>query len=233
MKVRGNMVHGGIPCYRQQLMWFTCVMFTAVFWITECKGVLRAGADDRAEEEPGVAGVYQAAGEQDASPRKQLQTCEGIFPGSGSAHLLSLLFQFLSMLSAVRPVCSSSPHLTFSLKGSFSAGMIGSYTTTNPLGRPNLSHSHVSGYNPLSTFSPASSSPEAGWQGKSQSSASLGSLGKTQQEVQDLKEQLEARRCQVGYSCHHSIKKFFIMSNVMRTELISSHCCRVKDSLNT
>ncbi|XP_072252020.1 uncharacterized protein [Leuresthes tenuis] len=103
-------------------------------------------------------------------------------------------------------------------QGSFSAGMIGSYTTTNPLGRPNLSYSHVSGYNPLSTFSPASSSPDAGWQGKSQSSASMGSLGNTQQEVQDLKEQLEARRCQTEiyeaeYQTEHNNHKHTLQEN--------------------
>lgn len=63
----------------------------------------------------------------------------------------------------------------------------------NPPGGPDPSPDHVSGYNPSSSFS----SPEAGRRGKSRSSCTpLGALGDSQQEVQDLKEQLEALRCQ-------------------------------------
>ncbi|KAM9741869.1 uncharacterized protein ACNS7B_012808 isoform 1-T1 [Menidia menidia] len=80
-------------------------------------------------------------------------------------------------------------------KGSFSAGMIGPCSTSSPLERPDLSGSRVSGY-PFSTLSPASSSPDARWQRKSPGSSSMGSLRNSQQEVQDLKDQLEALKCQ-------------------------------------
>lgn len=96
------------------------------------------------------------------------------------------------------------------LKGSFSAMIRGAVPcpTSNPPEGPDLSPSHISGYNPSSSFSPASSSPEAGRQGKSQSrSTPLEAVGDSQQDVQDLKEQLEALRCQVGCSLQHSIKK--------------------------
>lgn len=96
------------------------------------------------------------------------------------------------------------------LKGSFSAVIRdpASCSTSNPPGGPKLSHSHISGYNPSPSFFSASSSPEAERQGKSQSSGTpLGALGDSRQEVQDLKEQLEALRCQVGCSLKHSIKK--------------------------
>lgn len=126
-------------------------------------------------------------------------------------------------------------HLSFCLmsllKGSFSAVIRdpASCSTSNPPGGPNLSHSHVSGYNPSPSFFPASSSPEAEWQGKSQSSNTpLGALGDSRQEVQDLKEQLEALRCQVGCSLRHGIKKKNPISDVMRAELMSTHCCQGK-----
>ncbi|XP_029964691.1 uncharacterized protein LOC115400798 [Salarias fasciatus] len=64
-------------------------------------------------------------------------------------------------------------------------------------GSPNLSHGDVSGYIPSSPFLSASPCPEAGWQGKGQSGGPpLGAPGDSQQEVQALKEQLEALRCQ-------------------------------------
>ncbi|CAJ1058060.1 uncharacterized protein si:ch211-153b23.7 [Xyrichtys novacula] len=54
---------------------------------------------------------------------------------------------------------------------------------------------HVHGYKPSSSFLPAPSSQEQ--KGKSQSSNTKpGALGDSQQEVKDLKEQLEALRCQ-------------------------------------
>ncbi|XP_051276368.1 uncharacterized protein si:ch211-153b23.7 isoform X1 [Dicentrarchus labrax] len=70
-------------------------------------------------------------------------------------------------------------------QGSFSAVVHGpvSFPTGNPPGGPNL----------LTSF-PAPSSPEAVRQGKSQSSSTP--LGDSKQEVQDLKEQLDALRCQ-------------------------------------
>lgn len=95
---------------------------------------------------------------------------------------------------------------------------------------PDLSPSHVAGYNPSSSFFPASSSSESWLQGKSQSSSTpLGAPGDSQQEVQDLKEQLEALRCQVGCFLQHSIKNVPI-SHVMRAKLMSTHCCRGKIS---
>lgn len=100
--------------------------------------------------------------------------------------------------------------------------------TSNPPEGPDMSPSHVSGYNHSSSFFPASSNPEAQLQGKSQSSsAPLGAPGDSQQEVQDLKEQLEALRCQVGCSPQHSVKNVPI-SYVVRAELMSTHCCQGK-----
>ncbi|XP_037637187.1 TNFAIP3-interacting protein 3 [Sebastes umbrosus] len=84
---------------------------------------------------------------------------------------------------------------TLAKQGSFSALIRGpaSGPATNPPVGPDLSPSHVSGYNPSSSFFPASSER----QGKSQrSSAPLGALGDSHQEVQDLKTQLEALQCQ-------------------------------------
>ncbi|KAG7518053.1 hypothetical protein JOB18_023493 [Solea senegalensis] len=66
-------------------------------------------------------------------------------------------------------------------------------TSNSPRG-PNLTASHFSGHSPSSSFSPASTSAEDGWQGKSQCASTP--LGDSQQEVQDLKEQLEALQCQ-------------------------------------
>nr|XP_046261966.1 uncharacterized protein si:ch211-153b23.7 isoform X2 [Scatophagus argus] len=86
----------------------------------------------------------------------------------------------------------------------------------NPPGGPNLSPTHVSGYNPSSSFFPASSNPEAGWHGKSQSSSAP--LGDSQQEVKDLKEQLEALRCQTQiyeaeYETEHNDHKQTLQEN--------------------
>ncbi|XP_044061492.1 uncharacterized protein si:ch211-153b23.7 isoform X1 [Siniperca chuatsi] len=97
----------------------------------------------------------------------------------------------------------------------------GSFTTSNLPSSPNLSPSHVSGYNPpSSSFFPASSSPEAGREGKSQSSSTpLGALGDSQQEVQDLKEQLDTLRCQqtqiyeAEYQTEHNDHKHTMQEN--------------------
>lgn len=72
----------------------------------------------------------------------------------------------------------------------------------NHAGGPNLLPSHASGHGPSSCFSPPSPDPEAGWREEGQSSggARQGASGDSRQEVQDLKEQLEALRCQVGPS---------------------------------
>ncbi|KAK9517920.1 hypothetical protein VZT92_023252 [Zoarces viviparus] len=106
-------------------------------------------------------------------------------------------------------------------QGSFSAVIRGPVTgpTTSPPVGPDLSPSHVSGYNPSSSPFTASSSPEAGWQGQSQSrSTPLGALGNPQREVQDLKEQLEALQCQTQiyeaeYQTEHNDHKHTLQEN--------------------
>ncbi|XP_061582208.1 uncharacterized protein si:ch211-153b23.7 isoform X1 [Cololabis saira] len=109
---------------------------------------------------------------------------------------------------------------TAAKQGSFSAGIgsHGSRLTGNPPRGPDLSCSHVSGYNIPSSFPPVSPNPEAGWQGKSQSSTPLGALGSSQQEVQDLKEQLGALRCQTEmyeaeYQTEHNDHKHTLQEN--------------------
>ncbi|KAF6731313.1 hypothetical protein FQA47_004690 [Oryzias melastigma] len=72
----------------------------------------------------------------------------------------------------------------------------GSCPGSNPPGESDLPCTHASRCNPSSSFLQASSSPEAEWQGRSQDSVPLEELGNSQQEVQDLKEQLDALRCQ-------------------------------------
>ncbi|KAM9850100.1 uncharacterized protein ACBR49_007320 [Aulostomus maculatus] len=76
----------------------------------------------------------------------------------------------------------------------------------NPPKGPDLLPGHVSGFGPSSPIFPASSSSEAQLQRKSLSSSSssssscsaqLGTLEHSQQGVQDLKEQLNALRCQM------------------------------------
>nr|XP_019935296.1 PREDICTED: uncharacterized protein LOC109624817 [Paralichthys olivaceus] len=81
-------------------------------------------------------------------------------------------------------------------EGSFSAGVSAPVlsSTTNPPRGPDLSPNIVSGQKPSSSFFPASSGSEEGWQSKSKSSSTP--LGDSQQEVHDLKEQLGALRCQ-------------------------------------
>ncbi|GAA6226336.1 uncharacterized protein LOC108882916 [Lates japonicus] len=106
-------------------------------------------------------------------------------------------------------------------QGSFGAAVSDpvSCPTSNTARGPDLSSGHISGYNPSSSFLPVSSSPEAGWQGKSQSSSTpLGALGDSQQEVQDLKEQLEALRCQTQiyeaeYQTEHDDHKHTLQEN--------------------
>ncbi|XP_054452898.1 uncharacterized protein si:ch211-153b23.7 isoform X2 [Anoplopoma fimbria] len=101
-------------------------------------------------------------------------------------------------------------------QGSFSA-VTG--PTTNPPVDPNLSPSHASGYNHSSSLFTASSSPEAGRQGKSQSrSTPLGALPDSHQEVQDLKKQLEALQCQTQiyeaeYQTEHDDHKHTLQEN--------------------
>lgn len=106
------------------------------------------------------------------------------------------------------------------LKDSCSALIRGPVSCPNPAGSPNLLPSQVSGYNSSSYFSSACSSPEAGRQGENQSSnTKLGDLEDSRQEMQDLKEQLEALKCQVSCSLQHSIEK--IIPFVMWFELNS------------
>ncbi|XP_030595634.1 uncharacterized protein LOC115787191 [Archocentrus centrarchus] len=83
-----------------------------------------------------------------------------------------------------------------------------------PSSHPDLSCS--SGQKSSSSFFPASSSPEAEYQGKCQSSSSP--LG-AREEVQDLKEQLEALRCQqteiyeAEYQTEHNDHKHTLQEN--------------------
>ncbi|XP_071314279.1 TNFAIP3-interacting protein 1 isoform X2 [Trachinotus anak] len=107
---------------------------------------------------------------------------------------------------------------TTARQGSFSV-VVSSPVSSNPPTRdPSLSPSHLSGYNPPSSFS-RTASPDAGWQGKSQSSSiPLGALGDSQQEVHDLKEQLEALRCQTQiyeaeYQTEHNDHKHTLQEN--------------------
>ncbi|XP_042349336.1 uncharacterized protein si:ch211-153b23.7 isoform X2 [Plectropomus leopardus] len=104
-------------------------------------------------------------------------------------------------------------------QGSVSAVMCSpvSSPSTNPPRGPDLSSSHNSGYSSSSSFFPASSSPEARQQGKSQCT-SLGALGVSQQEVKDLKEQLGALQCQTQiyeaeYQTEHSDHKHTLQEN--------------------
>lgn len=102
-------------------------------------------------------------------------------------------------------------------QGSFGAVMrVPSCPNSNPAEGPNLSSSHVSGYNSTSSFFPPSSSLEAELEGKSQCSSTP--LGDSQQEVLDLKEQLEALRCQTQiyeaeYQTEHNDHKHTLQEN--------------------
>ncbi|XP_068182614.1 TNFAIP3-interacting protein 1 isoform X2 [Antennarius striatus] len=90
---------------------------------------------------------------------------------------------------------------------------------SNPSEDPNLSLSHVAGCSPSASSLPASSSPETGRQGGSQrSSTDMGGVGDSQHEVQDLKEQLEALRCQTQiyeaeYETEHNDHKHTLQEN--------------------
>ncbi|XP_028271315.1 TNFAIP3-interacting protein 2 [Parambassis ranga] len=94
-----------------------------------------------------------------------------------------------------------------------------SLSTTNPAGDPNVSRSHVSGCRTSSSFFQASPSPEAEWQGKSQNSRNpVRGLGDSHKEVKDLKEQLEALRCQTEiyeaeYQTEHNDHKHTLQEN--------------------
>ncbi|KAM8733741.1 uncharacterized protein AB9X84_025382 [Acanthopagrus schlegelii] len=104
-------------------------------------------------------------------------------------------------------------------QGSFSAVICGpvSCPSSNPPGAPNLLPDH--GYNPSPSFFPAPPGPETGRRGKSQSSsAPPGALGDSRQEVHDLKEQLEALRCQTQiyeaeYETEHNDHKNTLQEN--------------------
>lgn len=126
---------------------------------------------------------------------------------------VSLSITCLTACSLILKCHSSIPLffvLLFFLKANSSTVICGpvSCITSNPAGGSNLLPSHATGCNPSSCFSPASPNPEAGWQEESQSSgAQQGALGDSRQEVQDLKEQLEALRCQVGCSLQRSDEK--------------------------
>uniref|UniRef100_A0A3P9H5X8 Uncharacterized protein n=1 Tax=Oryzias latipes TaxID=8090 RepID=A0A3P9H5X8_ORYLA len=72
----------------------------------------------------------------------------------------------------------------------------GSCPSSSPPRGSKIPCAHVSRCNPSSSFLQASSSPDAEWQERSQVSVPLEDLGNSQQEVQDLKEQLDTLRCQ-------------------------------------
>ncbi|XP_020503566.1 TNFAIP3-interacting protein 3 [Labrus bergylta] len=86
---------------------------------------------------------------------------------------------------------------------------------SNPPGGPGP----LPGYNPSSSFFPASSNHEAEQQRKSQSSSTQpGALGDSQHEVQNLKEQLEALKCQTQiyeaeYETEHNDHKHTLQEN--------------------
>ncbi|KAF3693781.1 hypothetical protein EXN66_Car009457 [Channa argus] len=106
-------------------------------------------------------------------------------------------------------------------QGSFNAlvrGPLSCPTGNLPMG-PDLSPSYISEYPASSSFFPVPSLPEAGQQGKSNtSSAPPGALGGSQQEMQDLKEQLETLRCQTQiyeaeYETEHNDHKHTLQEN--------------------
>lgn len=119
-------------------------------------------------------------------------------------------------------------HHFVSSQGSFRGAVNGTLScpTGNPPPGPHLSPSLFSQYNSSSPFLPASSCAEARGLGRSQGTSAP--LGDTQQEVQDLKEQLEALRCQVSCSLLTSTKKNVPTSDGAEAELMSSYCCQGK-----
>lgn len=110
--------------------------------------------------------------------------------------------------------------------------------------------SPASGHGPSSCLPPPSPNPEAGWREEEPSGgggggARQGASGGSKQEVQDLKEQLEALRCQVGPlapttpdsspppaprtpSIFQSVSLLRTASktDAIRAELMSIHCCQ-------
>uniref|UniRef100_A0A146NWB3 TNFAIP3-interacting protein 1 n=1 Tax=Fundulus heteroclitus TaxID=8078 RepID=A0A146NWB3_FUNHE len=89
-------------------------------------------------------------------------------------------------------------------QGTFSAG---SFATSG----------HISRYSPSSSFL-ASPISEAGYKEKSSTITSMGTLGNSKQEVKDLKEQLEALRCQTeiyeaDYQTEHNDHKHTLQEN--------------------
>ncbi|XP_004541027.1 uncharacterized protein si:ch211-153b23.7 isoform X1 [Maylandia zebra] len=105
----------------------------------------------------------------------------------------------------------------------FTPAKPGSFTTVmrgpalGPGSHPDLSCG--SAQNPSPSFFPASTSPEAEYQRKGQASSSpLGVLENSKQEVHDLKEQLEALRCQTEiyeaeYQTEHNDHKHTLQEN--------------------
>lgn len=117
-----------------------------------------------------------------------------------------------------------------------------SCTDSNPAGGANLLPSHASGYDPSSCFSPPSPKAEAGWREEEQGGGLQGASGGSRQEVQDLKEQLEALRCQVGpplttpappppLSISRTASKNVPSSDAIRAELMSNCCCQGRKEL--
>ncbi|KAM9310517.1 uncharacterized protein KZ484_026396 [Pholidichthys leucotaenia] len=105
-------------------------------------------------------------------------------------------------------------------QGSFSAGICNAVSFPNSSSHEGLklSRSPASGYNASPIF-PAPSDPDADYQGKGQNGSSpLAALGDPKQEVEDLKEQLEALRCQTEiyeaeYQTEHNDHKHTLQEN--------------------
>ncbi|AWP11760.1 Hypothetical protein SMAX5B_018949 [Scophthalmus maximus] len=95
--------------------------------------------------------------------------------------------------------------------------------SSNPPRGPDLSPSHYSRYNPSSSLFQAPSSPEERWQGKSQSGSTP--LGDSPREVQELKEQLDALRCQ-GKICL-IIRTSFESDSELRHQVAALGCAEI------
>uniref|UniRef100_A0A3Q4AMT7 Uncharacterized protein n=1 Tax=Mola mola TaxID=94237 RepID=A0A3Q4AMT7_MOLML len=90
--------------------------------------------------------------------------------------------------------------------------------TNNPARGPNPSPSHAFEYSPSSCFPSASSSPEARRRGGQSSNTKMEAFGDSRQEMLNLKEQLEALRCQTQiyeaeYETEHNDHKHTLQEN--------------------
>lgn len=96
----------------------------------------------------------------------------------------------------------------FLLQANVTGMQNGSCPSSSPPRGSKIPCAHVSRCNPSSSFLQASSSPDAEWQERNQVGVPLEDLGNSQQEVQDLKEQLDTLRCQVSFTTHN--QSFYI-----------------------